>query len=613
MPRTSSVLAIALVVLSASQARSWVGDDVPSQYVVSLGLTTAADVIASEEGEVVKRSAATGAVLWRAPGFDSGPNDKNIAVDAAGNAVVTGFVLNSPTSYYAFVVAKYDGTGAELWRTTVADDFSFVRLVIVDGNGDVFAAGTINYTGDVYDLIVLKLSGSDGSELWRLVFPNKTVGSHSTISSLAVDTAGDLVIATDTIIKVSGGSGSTLWDNASRGERLALTDDDDVVASVAAGPPEVVRLAGASGAELWRAQVAILINDLKVFAGGDSVAVAGMEIISEPYSVRFAVARLNGPTNTELWRTSLSGTQGTLPGDAPGASDVAWSLAVDSNADVVAAGSLHNTTTHGDFAVVKFDGLTGTERWRRLFNSSDSIQVSPDGDAASTVAVGPNDDIVAGGILERHSVVKLRSDGGDACGTADACGFCETCDSTGVCVAGLRSGCRVPVNVGKSKIKLKTTSGHVRDSLRWVWARASGTPTALGDFGDPRSTAPAYALCVLDDTSSSARVVAGSIAPAGGTCAGRPCWRLVSDTTLEYRDPDLTPDGLKAINEHAGHFAGMSVTGKGANLNLPGALGLTPPIVVQWQSETGQCWQVNYGASGIQQNTPTLFSASGTP
>src|SRR5690349_1335374 len=69
--------------------------------------------------------------------------------------------------------------------------------------------------------------------------------------------------------------------------------------------------------------------------------------------------------------------------------------------------------------------------------------------------------------------------------------------------------------------------------------KASGPPTALGDFGDPRSTTPSYALCVLDD--SSPRLVAGPVAPAGGTCAGRPCWRLISETTLEYRNSGLAP------------------------------------------------------------------------
>jgi len=68
-----------------------------------------------------------------------------------------------------FIVIKFDGvSGEELWRQVIVGDGAtgMAAAVVVDGEGDVVAAGRIN-TPSGSDFTVIKVDGSRGTELWR--------------------------------------------------------------------------------------------------------------------------------------------------------------------------------------------------------------------------------------------------------------------------------------------------------------------------------------------------------------------------------------------------------------------------------------------------------------
>ena len=67
-------------------------------------------------------------------------------------------------------------------------------------------------------------------------------------------------------------------------------------------------------------------------------------------------------------------------------------------------------------------------------------------------------------------------------------------------------------------------------------------------------------------------------------------------TVIEKPGPDLR--------------ASVAVKGKGINLGLPSVLGLTPPVTVQFQSETGQCWESVHEGGAIHLNKDNIFSAT---
>lgn len=108
----------------------------------------------------------------------------------------------------------------------------------------------------------------------------------------------------------------------------------------------------------------------------------------------------------------------------------------------------------------------------------------------------------------------------------------------------------------------------------------------MADFGSPLTTTD-YLICVYDGTG----VRLEAVAPGGGTCSGRPCWKGRS-TGYQYRDKELTPDGLFNIRLRAGDagFAQVGVLAKGPNLGLPAPPFTTPVTVQLIRSDGDACW-----------------------
>src|SRR2546428_12871057 len=86
-------------------------------------------------------------------------------------------------------------------------------------------------------------------------------------------------------------------------------------------------------------------------------------------------------TRAEAWQDTIHGII-----DSP--ADSAQAVAVDAAGNVVAAGQLQNTDTVA-FAVLKVEGVSGTEQWRQVLA----------GGSANKVAVDGNGDVVAAGRL----------------------------------------------------------------------------------------------------------------------------------------------------------------------------------------------------------------------
>ena len=154
--------------------------------------------------------------------------------------------------------------------------------------------------------------------------------------------------------------------------------------------------------------------------------------------------------------------------------------------------------------------------------------------------------------------------------------------------------CRQSVVAGAGSLALSSKSPAKR-ALTWSWKK--GEATALADFGAP-ATSDAYALCVYDESSSEAQLLIAAVAPAGGSCGSKPCWRPSGKSELRYRDPAATPDGLTALKLHAGvqGKASVAASARGPQLGLP-FLPLPLPLRVQLQSGSGTCFEATFSAS----------------
>ncbi|HYD49306.1 MAG TPA: hypothetical protein VEB21_13200, partial [Terriglobales bacterium] len=125
--------------------------------------------------------------------------------------------------------------------------------------------------------------------------------------------------------------------------------------------------------------------------------------------------------------------------------------------------------------------------------------------------------------------------------------------------------------------------------VKWRWKAGINTPISA-DFGDPINS-DTYALCVYDGTD----LVAQADAPAGGTCAGKPCWSERRGS-FRYKDRDRTPNGMGSLDlkSRGGLISTLSVTASKNNLVVSDLSTVSMPLTVQLQrggSLPAQCWE----------------------
>ncbi len=162
------------------------------------------------------------------------------------------------------------------------------------------------------------------------------------------------------------------------------------------------------------------------------------------------------------------------------------------------------------------------------------------------------------------------------------------------CPSAPRSGCAGAKAAGAS-LAIKQATPDARDAVSWKWQSAA--PVALSDYGTPTATTD-LGFCVYDATG----LVLAAAVPAGGTCAGRPCWQAT--TVLDrYADRDGTPDGVQKMTLRAGTTGRITVKGKGTHLPLP-SLPLAPPLRVQvTRVDGGGCWESIHTMPGVNDGT----------
>ncbi|MEB2286379.1 MAG: hypothetical protein OZ922_17075, partial [Myxococcales bacterium] len=159
------------------------------------------------------------------------------------------------------------------------------------------------------------------------------------------------------------------------------------------------------------------------------------------------------------------------------------------------------------------------------------------------------------------------------------------------------TGCKQPFVPGKSSLQIANKVVDAKDSLKWKWLR--GARTTLAELGTPL-TSTSYQLCLYDQTGLRIEVTH----PAGGVCAGKPCWKATGLKGFKYADKDLTPDGGQklALKEGAVEKAQIQLSGLGANLHVPADLTtLVQPIVVQLQNSDGVCWEASFSGPPTKQ------------
>lgn len=169
----------------------------------------------------------------------------------------------------------------------------------------------------------------------------------------------------------------------------------------------------------------------------------------------------------------------------------------------------------------------------------------------------------------------------------------------------------------KNSVSFKANPNTRKQKFSWTWSKGT---VQLGptDFGDPVNGSTTYQLCVYDDAAGSPTLKLAVSVPPGGTCGGKPCWKVVGRKGWSYKNKVGNGGGLIAA-QLAGGAAGkpkLKVQGKGPNLSLPvPTSSMTffnedPAVIVQLHStNTGNCWSSSFAASGTKKNDGDQFKA----
>jgi outer membrane protein assembly factor BamB len=335
----------------------------------------------------VKLSGATGREIWRsvvAPSIVDEP--LAFAMDPGGNPIIGGWARSRVIGNGAFAVFKISGTdGDTLWSreilgggtSTESPLVNRVEALEVDLTGDVIAAGALQHVPDQTTFAVLKLSGVDGSEIWRFELdgsePNVPGPFGDEAFGVAADGSGDVYVA---------------------GRLVNLSSSCDAV---------VVKLAGDDGSEVWRRE----------FDGASACDSAGFLAIEDGAVVLSGTLELAGSQEQTIWK--LSAADGATLWQADLGPGISAPVELLSSGDVAAAGALLSgadgsevwrvsyfreaaETPEGDLAVVvgggaaKLSVADGSTIWthRKVKGAYSAIAAHPDGDVLAAGIIPPD-------------------------------------------------------------------------------------------------------------------------------------------------------------------------------------------------------------------------------
>ncbi len=370
-----------------------------------------------------KYGAGTGTLLWEktynGPSQYNTDEAKAVAVDGDGNVIVTG--RSTSGSYDDYYTAKYAAAdGALLWEQRYdgpAHRHDVPAALAVDGAGNVvvtgYSAGSGANTSDYY---TVKYAAADGAVLWEKRYDGSGFGDAAT--AVALDGVGNVIVTGNSrpankhddyyTAKYAAADGALLWERRYNGPKndydyataVAVDADGNVIvtgSSYANSETDfyTAKYAAADGALLWEKRYdgpAGLEDKAHAVAvdGSGNVIVTGESRsngLPDYYTAKYAAA-----DGALLWERRYD--------DVYHEADVAYAVVVDGNGDVIVSGAAW--INHYDYYTVKYASADGATRWEKHYNKSQidyvvdkSLALTPDGGVAVTgTSYDRNDDFL---------------------------------------------------------------------------------------------------------------------------------------------------------------------------------------------------------------------------
>jgi PKD domain len=172
---------------------------------------------------LVTKYSPTGAQLWRRTFDNPGTREQSswVTVDAAGNAIVTGYVVaGDDHEPNGLIVLKYDPAGNLLWQDVIPAAFGYALRATTDAANNVYVLGRMwqaNASGNTtHDIVTLKYS-PNGTRLWlrSLGFDNTSADAPT---SMALTPGGNLIVTGGAVgrmlMAAYDPAGNTLWSKS---------------------------------------------------------------------------------------------------------------------------------------------------------------------------------------------------------------------------------------------------------------------------------------------------------------------------------------------------------------------------------------------------------------
>lgn len=329
------------------------------------------------------------AQIWsrRYNGSGSGNDSaRSIALDGAGNTIVTGESDGTAATKVDFVTIKYNGSGTPLWSKRydgTAHGNDYAKAVATDIAGNVYVTGSSEGLGTDSDIVTIKYSPT-GVRLWVKRYDGPAHGMD-TPSSIAVDqydgtiyvAGGSQGVGTefDTVLIKYNPDGTRPWLKRFDGSAHGY----DFASAVAVDPAHNVYITGATT--------------------GTTTDIDFLTIKYSPTGTRLWVRRYNSPANGvdfsnaiavddsgeayitgNSWRSDVESHYVTIKYNTAGTqqwiadynhamgTDIPWGIAVDPSGNAIVTGESYDPTTQIDCATIKYNGMDGSTIWTQRYD-----------------------------------------------------------------------------------------------------------------------------------------------------------------------------------------------------------------------------------------------------
>ena len=138
-----------------------------------------------------------GNLLWETRYNGTGSSNDigvDVATDSANNVYVTGF-SRGPNGKYDYATVKYDSSGVEQWATRYngpSNNADSPTSMKVDGSGNVYVTGWSEDASMTRDIVTIKYS-TNGNQLWARRYAGINAG-YVEARSLAIDGSGNVFV-----------------------------------------------------------------------------------------------------------------------------------------------------------------------------------------------------------------------------------------------------------------------------------------------------------------------------------------------------------------------------------------------------------------------------------